>query len=97
MQRALIDDARGEEGIRVRIGAHVGTSVRRGDDLFGLDVAMAARVADLAEGGEILVSDALRQGCRRAVRHRVRQPPRRTAEGAPGTQRVYAVDVQHLV
>ncbi len=43
--------------IRVRIGVHMGTSVRRGDDLFGLDVAMAARVAGQAAGGEILVSE----------------------------------------
>ena len=32
-------------GIRVRIGIHMGKSVRRGDDLFGRNVAMAARVA----------------------------------------------------
>jgi adenylate cyclase len=56
VQRALRDDA---DGIRVRMGAHVGTSVRRGDDLFGLDVAMASRVADTAAGGEIVVSYAM--------------------------------------
>lgn len=47
-------------GIRVRIGIHVGKSVLRGDDLFGRNVAMAARVAAQAAGGEILVSDAVR-------------------------------------
>jgi adenylate cyclase len=46
--------------IRVRIGIHMGTSVRRGDDLFGLDVALAARVADQAVGGEVLVSEPIR-------------------------------------
>lgn len=51
VQRALQD-----QPIRVRIGVHMGTSVRRGEDLFGLDVAMAARVAGQAGGGEILVS-----------------------------------------
>ena len=44
-------------GIRVRIGIHMGKSVRRGDDLFGRNVAMAARVAGQADGGEILVSE----------------------------------------
>jgi class 3 adenylate cyclase len=34
--------------------------VRRGDDLFGRNVAMAARVAAQAEGGETLVSAAVR-------------------------------------
>jgi class 3 adenylate cyclase len=47
-------------GIRVRIGIHTGKSVRRGDDLFGRNVAMAARVAAQADGGEILVSDVVR-------------------------------------
>ena len=47
-------------GIRVRIGIHVGKSVRRGDDLFGRNVAMAARVAAEADGGEILVSETVR-------------------------------------
>lgn len=60
VQEALRSDTGRVDGIRVRMGAHVGTSVRRGDDLFGLDVATAARIADLADGGEILVSDAVR-------------------------------------
>jgi class 3 adenylate cyclase len=47
-------------GIRVRIGIHVGKSVRRGDDLFGRNVAMAARVAAAADGGEVLVSETVR-------------------------------------
>jgi adenylate cyclase len=34
--------------------------VRRGDDLFGRNVAMAARVAAQASGGEILVSEPVR-------------------------------------
>lgn len=46
-------------GIRVRMGIHMGKSVRRGDDLFGRNVAMAARVAGQAEGGEILVSEVV--------------------------------------
>lgn len=46
--------------IRVRIGIHMGKSVRRGDDLFGRNVAMAARVASEADGGEILVSEVVR-------------------------------------
>jgi adenylate cyclase len=46
--------------IRVRIGIHTGKSVRRGDDLFGRNVAMAARVAAEADGGETLVSEAVR-------------------------------------
>jgi len=47
-------------GIRVRIGIHTGKSVLRGDDVFGRNVAMAARVAAQADGGQILVSSAVR-------------------------------------
>ncbi len=57
IQRSL---AKHPNGIRVRIGIHVGKSVRRGDDLFGRNVAMAARVAGAADGGEILVSQTVR-------------------------------------
>lgn len=46
--------------IRVRIGIHSGQVVARDGDYFGRNVAVAARVADLASGGESLVSDAVR-------------------------------------
>ena len=62
IQRALRRDAKRKRNneIRVRIGIHMGRSVRRGDDLFGRNVAMAARVAGQAAGGEILVSQPVR-------------------------------------
>ena len=60
VQRALLKNAEQWGGIRVRIGIHIGPSVRRGDDLFGRNVAMAARIAGQAGGGEVLVSDAVR-------------------------------------
>ena len=68
LQRALRRDAKRKrhEEIRVRIGIHMGRSVRRGDDLFGRNVAMAARVAAQAVGGQILVSQPVRDavsGC----------------------------------
>jgi class 3 adenylate cyclase len=58
VQRAL---RRRPNGIKVRIGIHVGKSVRRGDDLFGRNVAMAARVAAHADGGQTLVSEPVRE------------------------------------
>ena len=63
VQRALDGGAAKARGtsIRVRIGIHAGKSVRRGDDLFGRNVAMAARVADEACGGQILVSETVRE------------------------------------
>ncbi|MEO6472728.1 MAG: adenylate/guanylate cyclase domain-containing protein [Aeromicrobium sp.] len=46
--------------LRVRIGVHAGSAIEKGGDYFGRNVAMAARVAAQAEGGEILVSDEVR-------------------------------------
>ena len=42
--------------IAVRIGVHTGPALEKGGDLFGRNVALAARVADRASGGEILVT-----------------------------------------
>ncbi|KAA1426036.1 adenylate/guanylate cyclase domain-containing protein [Nocardioides antri] len=47
--------------VRVRIGIHTGQVVAKGGDYFGENVALAARVADLASGGEVLASDAVRE------------------------------------
>ena len=47
-------------GIAVRAGAHTGECERRGRDLAGLTVHIAARVAALAASGEVLVSRTVR-------------------------------------
>jgi class 3 adenylate cyclase len=49
------------EPIRVRIGLHAGSPVREGADFYGVDVTLASRIADLAQGAEILVSSTFRQ------------------------------------
>jgi predicted ATPase/class 3 adenylate cyclase len=46
--------------LRVRMGLHTGEGTLGGDDYVGLDVHRAARVADAAHGGQVLVSDATR-------------------------------------
>ena len=43
--------------LAVRMGMHVGEVVERGDDFVGQTVNIAARVADLAGPGELLVTD----------------------------------------
>jgi adenylate cyclase len=48
---------RGKATVLVRIGIHIGDVVHRDNDIFGRNVAQAARVAALADGGEILVSE----------------------------------------
>ncbi len=51
----------GEEPLSVRVGLNVGEPIEDGGDLFGATVIMAARIADKAEGGEILVANAVRE------------------------------------
>ncbi|MBB6628947.1 adenylate/guanylate cyclase domain-containing protein [Nocardioides sp. KIGAM211] len=62
VQRSLAARRRrpGRTPLRVRIGVHQGDAVHLDGDLFGRNVAFAARVAGLAEGGEVLVSEPVR-------------------------------------
>jgi class 3 adenylate cyclase len=49
------------EAIKVRIGAHSGFVIAEADDFYGRNVVLAARIADEADGGEILVSEATKE------------------------------------
>jgi class 3 adenylate cyclase len=50
-----------DEPLRLRIGLHSGFVMEDASDFFGKSVVLAARIADHARGGEILVSDAVRR------------------------------------
>jgi len=93
MQDALHRDAQHKRrnGIRVRIGVHMGRSVRRGDDLFGRNVAMAARVAGQAGGGEILVSETVRDATSDCDGISFDEGREAELKGFAGTHRLYAV------
>lgn len=93
LQRELQKDAKHKRhnGFRVRIGIHMGRSVRRGDDLFGRNVAMAARVAGQAAGGEILVSEAVRDAVKDCDGIGFDDGREVELKGFSGTQRLYAV------
>jgi class 3 adenylate cyclase len=57
VQRALAEHRRSEGfSLSVRIGVHAGEATRRGEDYGGAEVHRAARIAALADGGEILAS-----------------------------------------
>jgi adenylate cyclase len=43
----------------IRVGMHHGKALRRGEDVIGHDVNVAARIVDVAAPGEVLVSDAV--------------------------------------
>jgi class 3 adenylate cyclase len=64
VQRALQSLARSRptEAVRIRIGLHTGEAIQDDDgDLFGKHVVLAARIANEAGGGEILVSSLVRE------------------------------------
>jgi class 3 adenylate cyclase/predicted alpha/beta hydrolase len=63
MQRAFAAHAeeQPETPIRVRIGLNAGEPIAEDEDLFGTAVILAARIAAQAKGGEIVVSDVVRQ------------------------------------
>ncbi len=59
IQRALADHRRTSgAAIAVRIGLHTADAKRRGQDYSGMGVHVAARVAALAGGGEILATES---------------------------------------
>ncbi len=69
MQRAFAEhnsarpepvEGRGEE-IRIRIGLNAGEPIAEDEDLYGTAVNEAARITATAKGGEILVSNVVRE------------------------------------
>ena len=50
-----------DEPLMIRIGLHTGEAVQDAGDFYGRHVNFAARVADQAKGGEILVSSLLKE------------------------------------
>jgi len=63
IQRAITDysKANPQRRLRIRIGINTGEVVEEAGDFFGAAVNMAARVAGKAKGGQVLVSDVVRQ------------------------------------
>jgi adenylate cyclase len=47
--------------LNVRIGINAGEPIAEDDDLFGATVILASRIASVAQGGEILASNAVRE------------------------------------
>jgi len=80
------------EGYRpeLRAGVHVGRPRKMGGDYLGVDVNIAARLAEAASGGEVMVSEGV---CRQLAQEEydVRRKRRFRAKGAPKDLQVYAV------
>jgi adenylate cyclase len=74
---------------RLRIGIHLGRPRKTGGDYFGVDVNIAARLAEAAEPDEILVSGRTLGALDRAAL--VSTKRRFAAEGAPPDLTAHAV------
>ncbi|HWC30481.1 MAG TPA: adenylate/guanylate cyclase domain-containing protein [Dehalococcoidia bacterium] len=62
LQKAFADrNATADESLRVRVGISAGEPIAEDDDLFGAAVIQAARIADQAKGGEILLANVVRE------------------------------------
>ncbi|MCW2958439.1 MAG: Purine cyclase-related protein [Solirubrobacterales bacterium] len=80
---------------QLRAGLHVGTPRKLGGDYLGVDVNIAARVADAAKGGEVLVSDPVADHLEadgHAFAYRIGRRKRLRAAGAPRELRVRSVE-----
>jgi class 3 adenylate cyclase/tRNA A-37 threonylcarbamoyl transferase component Bud32 len=75
--------------LRLRVGIHTGTVLREGDDFFGRTVIVAARVADAATPGEVLVTDEVHSVLPASVEVGAARDVE--LKGFPGTHRVHPV------
>ena len=74
----------------LRAGVHLGRPRKLGGDYLGVDVNIAARLADAAEGGQVLVSEPARTELG-ADGFEFKKQRRFRAKGAPKDLDVYAV------
>jgi class 3 adenylate cyclase len=77
--------------IRVRIGLHTGEAIREESDFYGKNVVVAARIADQAVGGEILVSSVVKALAESAGDLEFSDPREVELAGLAGTHVVYRV------
>jgi class 3 adenylate cyclase len=81
--------------VRVRVGLHVGeVMVDDTGDLIGRHVVVAARIADLADGGEILASALVKQIAEPRGDIAFVDPREVALKGIGGAETVYRVDWQ---
>lgn len=100
VQRALarerVPRALRHHPVRVRIGLHTGRAIERDGDWFGRNVAMAARVANQAGGGEVLVSTELAARLKEQLGEdlawELQQTEAVTLKGLPGEHTLWRVE-----
>jgi class 3 adenylate cyclase len=89
IQKALA--AQRGEPVRVRMGLHTGEAIKDADDFFGRNVIFAARLADQARGGEILVSSLVKELTESGGEFEFENGREVALKGLSGTGKVYSV------
>jgi len=93
IQRRIFE--RNSEGnsapLQIRIGIHLGDIVRRGKDILGDAVNIAARIEPLAEPGGICVSAAVREQVWNKIPDRLEKLAPATLKGLEGQMEIYRV------
>jgi class 3 adenylate cyclase len=77
--------------IRVRIGIHVGETVREADDFFGHAVSYAARIASQAGAGEVVVSSLVHDLTAQTGEFEFGESRVVQLKGISGSQRIYSL------
>ena len=77
--------------LRIRIGVHTGTVISRDGDYFGRNVAMAARVAALATGGEVLATAAVHEALDDDASVELVEMGEAELKGLPGEHEIWRV------
>jgi class 3 adenylate cyclase len=78
--------------VRPRVGLHAGFLIADADAFYGRNVVLAARIADRAKGGEILVSETLRDYTSTDPTFRFEDRGKARLKGLLGTHQVHAVE-----
>jgi len=95
VQRELVKQAEEhpETPIKVRVGVHTGEAiVDAGGDLFGKHIIVAARVANMADGGHILASSITKEIASSRGDIHFGEPQEVELKGIEGMHTVYEVD-----
>lgn len=84
--------------VRVRMGLHSGRGVPGGDDYIGIDINRASRIASLAHGGQVLISDSTRALAERSLPKgvAVRDVGELRLKGLDQPERIYQLTIEGL-
>ncbi len=97
LQRAFAEHNRvAGEPVQVRIGLHTGEAIHEAGDFYGRHVNLASRIADQAEGGEILISSLLKELTQSAGEFEFDEGRQLSLKGLSGLQQAFQVRWQSL-